>query len=74
MRFSINALGLDASAAEARVLAVAFDLLATTCLTSTPNSLSLIHGGPSRIEGSWRRQSFLGSDLGPAPQATWAVG
>lgn len=43
MRFNIDALGFTARAALTRVLSIAFDLFAATCLTSAPNPLSLVH-------------------------------
>lgn len=48
MRFNIDALGFVAGAGQARILSVAFDLFATTCLTSTSKKLekSRCIGGP----------------------------
>lgn len=71
MRFNIDALGFTARAALTRVLSVAFDLFAATCLTSAPNPLSLVHRveRDSAFEGSWRRRSpswSVGSNSVPA--------
>ena len=68
-RVNINTLGLVASAALARMLAITLDFLPSTCLTGTPNPLALVHCGeraeyfcnrPRRVRGELGKKMFYG--------------